>query len=719
MNLFGGSRFNHLKSVAKEKQEQTFNPDTGEYESGNNHFDEATKKIVSGKVKLTEAQAKEATINYVLSEGLDYKGQFQCFYDSKGLKTELSASVDPAQMFTGFVNTVITVGAGVEVAKQVMVTAHRGPMEVSDSQGGPVWKIQTPIQIGCLPGVHWKGTLSAGIEVSVGVSYSVGSDGEGESSVPNSEPEDSEAEMEIEGIGLGFEAEAKAGIEASVGYTYDHFYAEDVCPLPSPSNEKARENLRNIIESGSAKAAQKRMAVDFINTNSVYFSGKKVNYNRSFTHLHHTSSDELIDVLKLGISNQQFPKEKRAESLSYMNSLAYWSSHPKRKKVETHVYISSHEGLANADVFASASAGVTGGIVGVQAEAKAKFLEVKGSRKKANIKYQVCFDAMNQHNVESQVVMTQETQIQYSTFDFIPFDFEVSAEANALGMFTAEANAHINHAGAEVSAGVGYVAGSQELSKEKEFKHKNSLSMNRMSYVAATVFWEPSASLTGPNKKSSVKTLSGTGISFGGSFLLSNILGFYRGYSFDDKQFDNKSIKKYFARISRNLNIALDKLVEFMLNSDTRSLLYDLENKGNNVDVILLEVGYRIKQSNILVQHNENSVVSIVPGEIKKIIENSSDQNMQLESIRIRFRMQDTYEHEGNLFGLGIKVGNTGGGIKLKYVHDAGSEGIVDLHTVWMDPDLIPDYIGLANILEVDQTETYEKAVPPVTLFCQ
>jgi hypothetical protein len=156
-----------------------------------------------------------------------------------------------------------------------------------------------------------------------------------------------------------------------------------------------------------------------------------------------------------------------------------------------------------------------------------------------------------------------------------------------------------------------------------------------------------------------------------------------------------------------------------MLNSDTRSLLYDLENKGNNVDVILLEVGYRIKQSNILVQHNENSVVSIVPGEIKKIIENSSDQNMQLESIRIRFRMQDTYEHEGNLFGLGIKVGNTGGGIKLKYVHDAGSEGIVDLHTVWMDPDLIPDYIGLANILEVDQTETYEKAVPPVTLFCQ
>ncbi|MFM2439573.1 MAG: hypothetical protein RLZ16_571, partial [Bacteroidota bacterium] len=42
MSLFGGSRFNNLKSVAKKMQEQTFNPETGEYESGNKHFDETT-----------------------------------------------------------------------------------------------------------------------------------------------------------------------------------------------------------------------------------------------------------------------------------------------------------------------------------------------------------------------------------------------------------------------------------------------------------------------------------------------------------------------------------------------------------------------------------------------------------------------------------------------------------------------------------------------------
>ncbi len=718
MGLFRKSRFDHLKNDAQEKQGQFYNPETGEYESGNKHFDEKTQQLVSGKVKKTDEEIRADTINHVLSDGLDYKGQFQCFYDAKGLKTELSVSVDPAQMFTGFVNTTISVGAGVEFTKEVMVTAHRGPMEVSDSQGGPVWKIQTPIQIGCLPGVHWKGEISAGIEVSVGVSYSIGSDGGGESSVPSSEPDDSDDGIEVEGLSLGFEAEAKAGVEAGVGYKYEHFYAEDVCPLPSTTNEAARQNLRNIIEFGSAKAAQKRMVVDFINANKVVFADIKVTYDRSITHLHRTSSDELIEVLKLGISNPQIPKDKRAEAISYINSLGYWSKHPTKKTIETYIYISSHEGLANADVFASASAGVSGALSSVEAEAKAKFLEVKGSRKKANIKYQVCFDAINQHNVISQVVMTQETQIQYSTFDFIPVDVEVSAEVSlAGGLVSAGANVHANHTGVEAGVNVSAYGQSKQATVEKESRFKNSLSMNRMSYVTATVFWEPSASHIGPNNTSSIKTLSGTGISFGGSFLVSNILRFYEVYDSANKKFKSKSTEKYFVRVAKNLNISMNDLVRFMQDDLLESLLPDME--ANGVDVILFEASYRIEKNDILIQHKKNksgptinNTISIKPGEIKKLLKNFENQSPQLESIRMRVRLQDTYEREANLFGLGLKAGNTGGSIKLKYVHDAGSEGISDLHVVWMDPNL-------GSISEQDGTQAYEKAVPAVALFCQ
>jgi len=80
-----------------------------------------------------------------------------------------------------------------------------------------------------------------------------------------------------------------------------------------------------------------------------------------------------------------------------------------------------------------------------------------------------------------------------------------------------------------------------------------------------------------------------------------------------------------------------------------------------------------------------------------------------LESIRLRYRKIDRANDDKSLFTIGFKVSGEGFKIKLSSVERAGADGIVDLCTVFMTPDL-------ANL---SPTEAYETCVPAAVLFCQ
>ena len=75
----------------------------------------------------------------------------------------------------------------------------------------------------------------------------------------------------------------------------------------------------------------------------------------------------------------------------------------------------------------------------------------------------------------------------------------------------------------------------------------------------------------------------------------------------------------------------------------------------------------------------------------------------------MRYRIQDTTNDDSDAFRLGFKFFGTGMGIALKKVDQAGSEGIADLATVWIDQ-------SLAAIVG---NSAYEIGVPPVALICQ
>ena len=93
-----------------------------------------------------------------------------------------------------------------------------------------------------------------------------------------------------------------------------------------------------------------------------------------------------------------------------------------------------------------------------------------------------------------------------------------------------------------------------------------------------------------------------------------------------------------------------------------------------------------------------------------KAQENNHEWN--LEAIRLRYRIADTAVRDEVKFKLGFKVLGTGAGIALHEVDRAGSEGIVDLTTVWFN--------GLARYNAIGQSQNgYEFAVPPVALLSQ
>ena len=87
-----------------------------------------------------------------------------------------------------------------------------------------------------------------------------------------------------------------------------------------------------------------------------------------------------------------------------------------------------------------------------------------------------------------------------------------------------------------------------------------------------------------------------------------------------------------------------------------------------------------------------------------------SDQTKQAQSIKLRYRIADSISSDSTPFKLGFKIFGNEIGVQLLKVDRAGSEGIVDITTVWLD-----------ETLRSGGSAAYENqiSVPPVSLFCQ
>ena len=255
--------------------------------------------------------------------------------------------------------------------------------------------------------------------------------------------------------------------------------------------------------------------------------------------------------------------------------------------------------------------------------------------------------------------------------------------------------------------------------------------LNRITYTTVTVFWHkhyPSKSIeaarqrmSGNHKQSfeiGNRSLQGTGVSLGGSFIIDNLLKFYKAYDSKHKTITNKGKKKGFVTLAKSIGLSLDDLIKFLTDPFTEILLKDLK-EANKIEVVLIEASFPVDQTEIIMIHTFNGdkeLTELAPDTAKKITKKYEKSPYKSpEIVRLRYRMQDMSNRDSDLFKLGgfkVDAGGVsfGGGVTLKRVQRAGSEAIVDLHAVWFDDD--------ANSRD-DQTINYENGVPQVALFCQ
>jgi hypothetical protein len=209
---------------------------------------------------------------------------------------------------------------------------------------------------------------------------------------------------------------------------------------------------------------------------------------------------------------------------------------------------------------------------------------------------------------------------------------------------------------------------------------------------------------------------------------------------------------KYLESIAESLNVTLEQLYAFFgktpdgktaYNSqDVLGMILQHEIAFEGLDCIIIEASFKYERVAVeltcsLIKPSiweilskklkklkyesplsgKEEIIELSPDSVNKMLTgfkglSKKDQYKSLCAIRLRFRIQDSHNDEKTLFKLGFKLFGTGAKIELKGVEEAGSEGIVDLHTVWFNNGvLIDNKLGSAQL--------YEDGVPQVALFCQ
>ena len=671
-------------------------------------FGRLKEKASNNNMFMTDEKVAEEAAKYFLSNGLTFKGLAQCAFVVAGGGLSISASFDPGRICFGVLSTEVGVEAGMTGASLVVLVAVRGPSSVTSSLG--LLTIPQPVLINCLTGRRWTGNVKATAFIGIGAEISINKD-EGTKTKTTMEDEEEDLSSKLELASIGCKAEVKVGAQAEVGYTYENLYAEDVCPLSFSDVTSAREKLADIIAVGSYKALQKTIACDFTKKHRAYFD--EISYEGYF--FGHNSSVDICKVLSKGCGHRNIPLPLKQEAESLISHLRTWADKdtpPPRHT--TSIRICSHKGDGKAGLVATAgvSADILGG--GVKAQATAEALTLSGNYKSATMRHQTVYPAPHNGLEKSYLIMTQDSEVIYKQVSFVGLQLTAELSANILGNDVAD----LLKVDKKKRPKIG---GEDNEIKAFEVDIVN----NSMTYTAINVLWHVSSTtVLTPQKKSTSplmhglshlnntmqKALPSSGVSFGGSFEIHNLKRFMAGEQND-----------YFNGVAESLNISLDELTVFFDALDNENggpggafiFLGGLAT-GHKIKAVLLEASFACNVDTSI------EVVKSVNGK-KELIELSANTakewlklpkvQRKLQAIRLRYRMQDTHDGDHE-FGLGFKIAGQGLGIKLKSVDQAGSEGIVDLFTHWVDSTIAHS---------IDPTKAYdnEKSVPPVTLFCQ
>jgi hypothetical protein len=693
---------------------------------------------------------------YVLVSGTE-KGQTSMAFTAHGGGTSVQASFNPLGIFG--INLGISAAGGFDITKQRSVLVTVGPRYFTHF-GTQYRQNHQPFLINSFVGHSKKASFELGLEVSLGYTFSAGGFGgrrvseneetrqksvdrwgwqsKGESANqfrPQDEPPDESVMFELNCLGF----EAKTGLSATGSIEGEWYYAEDPLPVQFDGRNDLINQLAETLKEGDTKTVLKAKAYQFFNDYKHYFNDQERSLHSSFWGMNFTEGFRetlrILDKYAPGITDPDHRAivDELKEKLERFGRPSAGDS-----------FLSVHTMMSECKLGAFASTSATLFPIGDVTFSANALAGISGSYKKSKTRFQTYWYVPTSQGTRQRRV-TYDTIIRYSTFSA-----GLHAEISAGNKYTRRQIRGSDNTRDVVDDGYGRIYGQrtanpmipdvnrgfQKLNKAAEdfsgHARAEPESLNRMSYETAIIYWvkpfldghrlEP-----GVTYDAHTNPVQGTGIAVGQSFVIKNLrkiaerhtgildLG-HGGHGIAVRPSFHKD--DYVKLIAQSLRVSTWDLQTFFGSPETH--LYLSQDGGLPEDMsVLLEACFRANvgtsihdafplPAKVKIDRYGNQVVQL-DLDVGKKLERA---NLQVESIRLRYRKFDLNQKQRNLFSLGFKFFGNELQVKLRSVSSAGSDGIIDLCTVFMDPNM-------RALHGRDPAAAYEQAVPAAVLFCQ
>lgn len=656
-----------------------------------------TKKTKTPDAPPEPAASDAEIFDYFMKVGADFKGQLQSCYDLLGKGVEGSVAIDPAQIMLPGTTCSVEASAKATSSSATLLTLTVHPRLDNDR----------PMCFGTLLGAYR--TLELTIAAEVGFK------------APDVLPEVPEGLAEV----ASWQLEAKAVARAGASYNGEYLHVSDPAPRFYARDQVRtllREDFAAVRSGDTSKAKAKKAACSFCNANKTLFG--EANLDTFFGG--HIGSGKLIAQLEKGILGIHAKAKKDGRKLAATDERILAEARalicdlqPYLEKFPFREYCSlkawGHRGEASASIAASAKFEAkmeVGGAqslgesmtgveldddteietsideriamgVSVGAEAKATLVEVGGSIKKTLYRYQSLTYINGSNGTKRQLVMTQDTTITYKQAALSGLKLEVKIEGSA------------NFGGRGVEGGVG--AELQPSWAKAEY--------NALSYVSGVAYWFS-------GERTPELYAAGSGYALGQSCSLPNIvaLGAYNA-SGDMTLKTDAATSDYCKALALRLRVS-EAQVKSFLEQGGLSMCEALTFDPNvNPGAVLIEASFAAEPELTWRKSFGETTNQLDDFRNAMITKGAATSERALQAIRLRYRIADAASRDETKFKLGFKLLGNGAGIALSSVDRAGSEGVVDLTTVWFNQ--------LARYNSAGQTEAYELAVPPVALLSQ
>ena len=224
---------------------------------------------------------------------------------------------------------------------------------------------------------------------------------------------------------------------------------------------------------------------------------------------------------------------------------------------------------------------------------------------------------------------------------------------------------------------------------ETAYATKGEFTFNSMEYNSNILVWKPAG------QDGKFDSHPGSGYIRGVSVSAFSFASYYLNEVFvkqskREKGLLDKKVKKaregalsFVKGLSRKLRVSWKDMRAFLMDPSNAGLIQDLCRAGYKA--FLLETTFGIPPvKKIIPTEKKSKIFPAYRGVFKKKLSNynSKKPNPNLQSIRLRFRINDHAESNSS-FKLGINIWAPKVGIELKGFDRVGSEGIIDLATQW------------------------------------